>query len=128
MYKRTALGIALAALVAFAGSTAWAGEGDAAAGEKTFRKCKVCHTVEEGGKNKIGPNLFGLFGKTAGTVDGYKYSSAMKESGVVWDETTLDQYLTKPADFIAKTKMRFAGLKSEEDRANVIAYLKRVTQ
>lgn len=98
-------------------------EGDAAAGEKVFRKCKACHATEEG-KNKIGPSLHGVVGREAGAVDGYKYSSAMADSGLVWDEETLDAFLEKPKDVISKTKMTFAGLRKEEDRADVIAYLK----
>ena len=97
--------------------------GDAAAGEKVFKKCKACHTLEEG-KNRVGPSLAGVVGRAAGTVEGYKYSKAMKESGLTWDEATLDTFLTKPKDLVKKTKMAFAGLKKEEDRANVIAYLK----
>ena len=97
-------------------------------GEKVFKKCKVCHTEEAGGKNKVGPNLHGLFGRTAGTVEGFKYSDAMTESGIVWSEETLDAYLAKPKEYIPKNKMAFAGIKDEQDRVDLIAYLKEVTQ
>lgn len=110
-----------AALVAF-GSPAMA-DGDAAAGEKVFNKCKACHTLEEG-KNKVGPSLHGVIGRAAGAVDGFKYSSAMAESGLTWDDETLAKFLAKPKDLIDKTKMSFAGLKKEEDIENVIAYIK----
>ncbi len=102
-------------------------EADLAKGEKIFKKCKTCHSLEEG-KKKQGPHLAGLFGRTAGSVEGYKYSKAMKESGIVWDEETLDAYLTKPKDLVPKTKMAFPGLKKEQDRIDIIAYLKEATQ
>ena len=114
------IGIA-AALGAF-GSPALA-EGDAAAGEKVFKKCKACHSLEEG-KKKVGPSLFGVMGKPAGAVDGFKYSKAMLASGLTWDDETLAKYLTKPKALVPKTKMSFAGLKKEADIANVIAYMK----
>jgi cytochrome c len=98
--------------------------GDVAKGEKVFRKCKTCHTVEKDGKNKVGPNLFGVVGRKAGTVEGFKYSSAMAESGLTWDEATLNKFLEKPKDLVNKSKMVFPGLRKEDDRADVIAYLK----
>ena len=101
-------------------------EGDAAAGEKVFKKCKACHVVDKE-KNRLGPHLIGIMGRASGSVDGYKYSKAMQAAGLTWDETTLDQYLADPKGFIPKNKMAFPGLKKDEDRANVIAYLKEVT-
>lgn len=98
--------------------------GDPAKGEKVFRKCKVCHTVEKDGKHRVGPNLFGVVGRKAGTVEGFKYSSAMAESGLTWNEATLDKFLKKPKDMIKKTKMVFPGLRKDDQRADVIAYLK----
>lgn len=95
---------------------------DAEAGKKVFNKCKVCHTLEEG-QHKIGPSLAGVIGRPAGTAEGFKYSDAMKESGVVWDEASIDKYLADPKGFIPGNKMAFAGLKKEEERANVIAYI-----
>ena len=110
-----------AAMTVSASGAAWAG--DAAAGEKVYKKCKACHALEAG-KNKVGPSLAGIAGSDAGKVEGYKYSKALLESGVVWDDASLDAYLAKPKDFIKGTKMSFAGLKKEEDRANVIEFLK----
>ncbi|MEQ9640949.1 MAG: cytochrome c family protein [Alphaproteobacteria bacterium] len=99
-------------------------DGDAALGEKVFRKCKACHTLENGGKHKIGPNLHGLIGRISGTAKGYKYSKAMKAAGIVWTEANLAAYLAGPKTFVPGNKMPFPGLKKAEDRANVIAYLK----
>ena len=97
--------------------------GDAAAGEKVFRKCKSCHYVDKE-KNKTGPHLVNLIGRTAGSIDGYKYSKAMAGSGLIWDEATLAGFLAKPKSYLKGTKMAFAGLKKDSDIANVIAYLK----
>ncbi len=108
----------------FAGSAL--ADGDAAKGEKVFAKCKACHAVEAG-KNKVGPSLAGLFGRTAGTSAGYNYSDAMKSSGIVWSDETLHKYLEKPKDMVAGTKMAFPGLKAVQDRDDVIAYLKQAT-
>ena len=98
--------------------------GDIEAGEKVFKKCKACHVVDQE-KNKTGPHLVNIFGRAAGSLDSYtKYSTAMKESGIVWNDETLDAYLENPRKYVKGTKMAFGGLKKEEDRLNVIAYLK----
>jgi cytochrome c len=99
---------------------------DAAAGEKVFAKCKACHVANED-KNKIGPSLKGLIGRTAGTHAGFKYSPAMVEAGkggLVWDEAKLSEYLKDPKAMVKGTKMAFVGLKKDDEIANVIAYLK----
>lgn len=98
-------------------------DGDPEEGEKVFRKCKACHTLEEG-KNRVGPSLYGVIGREAGAVEDFKYSEAMMESGLTWDDETLAAYLEKPRDVVPKTKMAFAGLKKEEDIEDVIAYIK----
>lgn len=115
-----------AALLAALSAPAFA-EGDAAAGEKVFRKCKSCHAVGEGASNKVGPHLNGIVGAPIADVEGFKYSDAFlekKAGGFVWDEAALAAYLEKPKEFIAGTKMAFNGLRKDADRANVIAYLK----
>ena len=115
-----ALALALAAAV---GSGTALAEGDAAAGEKVFKKCKVCHSFDPG-KKKIGPHLKDVVGREAGSVEGYKYSKAMAAAKITWDEANLDKFLTKPKAFLKKTKMSFGGLKKEGQRADLIAYLK----
>ena len=117
----------LIAGVVLLGSHAAFAAGDAAAGEKVFRKCKACHSVEAG-KNKVGPTLHGVFGRSAGAVEDFKYSDAMTESGIVWDEETMDTYLANPKKMVPGTRMAFPGLKKEEDRVNVITYLQEATQ
>jgi cytochrome c len=97
--------------------------GDPVAGEKTFAQCKACHQAVAG-KNGVGPSLAGIVGRTAGQVAGFNYSAANKNSGVVWKEETMFEYLEAPQKFMPGTKMAFAGLKKPQDRANVIAYLK----
>jgi len=103
-------------------------EGDAAAGKKVFKsQCTRCHTIEDGGKNKVGPNLFGVFGGTAGVrVASFekRHSKVMKESGVVWNEETLDGFLAAPKKFMPKNRMAYGGVKKDGDRENLIAYLK----
>jgi cytochrome c len=97
-------------------------EGDADAGKAVFAKCGVCHSVKEG-ENKIGPSLHGVVGRPSHSIDSFNYSDAFKAYNVTWDEPTLDHYLTDPRGTVPGTKMIFVGLKKDEDRANVIAYL-----
>ncbi len=99
--------------------------GDISKGKKLAKKCKSCHTMNEGGKNRLGPNLFDILGKPAGGVEGYKYSKAMIAfgDGKTWTAESLDAYVTKPKDLVPGTKMKYPGLKKEADRANLIAYL-----
>lgn len=100
---------------------AWA-EGDAAKGAKVFKKCASCHAVEEG-KNKLGPTLFGVVGREAGAVEGFKYSKGLVSAGIVWDEASLTHFLKSPKKFIKGTKMAFAGIRKEKDMSNLLAYL-----
>jgi len=119
-----AFGVALVA-AALVGPAAYAG--DAAKGQKVFNKCKACHEVATE-KNKVGPHLRGLFGRTAGTVEGFAYSDEMKALGIVWSEETLKPYLVDPKAVVPKGKMAFAGLKKEEELEDVIEYLKEATK
>jgi len=96
---------------------------DLAKGEKLFRSCKSCHTIAQDGKRKSGPNLFGIVGKPVATTDGFKYSSALKEYGGVWDVSRLDAFLTKPRAEVKGTKMGYSGMKKAGDRINLIAFL-----
>lgn len=99
----------------------------AAEGEKVFKKCKACHQVGEGAQNRVGPTLNGIVDHPAGVVEGFKYSKAMAEAaegGLVWTEDELAAFLAKPKDYMKKTKMSFVGLRSDEEIAAVIAYLK----
>jgi|SRR3954447_10294420 cytochrome c len=97
---------------------------DLAAGENSFKKCLPCHSVGPDAKNKVGPVLNGLDGRKSGTVEGYSYTEANKNSGITWDEATFKEYITDPRAKIPGTKMVFAGIKNENERANLWAYLK----
>ena len=97
---------------------------DAAAGEKIFAQCRACHQIGESAKNAVGPVLNGLFGRKAGTVEGYSYSPANKNSGITWDEATFREYIKDPKAKIPGTKMIYAGLKDEQRINDLIAYLK----
>ena len=118
-------GIILAAGAALISTSAYAVDGDAAAGEQVFRKCAACHNVEDD-RNKVGPHLINVFGRTPGTVEGFRYSKAMTafgEEGNVWDAETMAAYFADPRGYVRGNRMAFAGLKSEEEIANVLAYL-----
>jgi len=95
----------------------------AADGAKIFKKCAACHSIVQGGANKIGPALWSVLGRKAGSVSGYKYSKAMLAHGKPWSFEEMDGFLTKPKDWIKGTKMSFAGLKNAKDRAAVILYM-----
>ena len=98
-------------------------DGDVEAGKNVFKKCHACHNVGEGAKNSVGPELNGIVGRKAGSVEGYAYSEANKGSGITWDVATLDVYLKDPKAKVPGTKMAFPGLPNDKDRADVIAYL-----
>jgi cytochrome c len=121
------LRLAGAVTIIFLGMAASAlAEGDAAKGKTVFTKCMACHENQKG-VNRVGPTLKGVVGRKAASVEGFKYSDAMKAKGaegVVWDEATLAIYLPDPKAFVPKTKMVFPGLKKPEDVADIIAYLK----
>ena len=97
--------------------------GDISHGEKVFKKCAACHSIVKGGKNNIGPALYNVVGRKVGSIDDYKYSKAMSGHGKEWTFEELNGYLIKPAKWIKGTKMAFAGLRKEKDRASVIKYL-----
>lgn len=97
---------------------------DAAAGEKAYAQCRSCHQVGETAKNTVGPILNGFIGQKAGTREGYSYSSAMKDSGLTWDEATFSSYIQNPRAKVPGTKMIYAGLKDEKRIADLLAFLK----
>ena len=99
-------------------------DSDAKKGLKLFKKCKSCHTVEEGGKNKVGPNLWNVVGRAKGSVAGFTYSSAITELGGGWSYSDLDKFLAAPKTFAKGTKMSFAGIKKASDRAAVLLSLR----
>jgi len=97
---------------------------DAAAGEKVFAQCRACHQIGETAKNAVGPVLNGVIGRKAGTVEGYSYSPANKNSGITWDEATFSEYIKDPKAKVPGTKMIFAGVKDEQRIKDLLAYLK----
>jgi cytochrome c len=113
----------LAAAAAVSGIAPAAAQ-DVAAGQKVFAKCRACHQVGPTAKNMVGPKLNGLFGRKAGTIEGFSYSEANKKSGVVWDEKIFADYIRDPKKFMPGTKMVFVGLAKDKDIADVTAYLK----
>ncbi len=116
--------LTLAAGVAFAALAGTAlAAGDPAAGEKVFAKCKACHQVGEGAKNAVAPELNGIDGRKAGSVEGYNYSEAMKNSGITWNEASFKEFVKNPKAKVPGTKMIFQGLASEKDQDDVWAYL-----
>ena len=97
--------------------------GDVTSGEKIFKKCAACHSIKKGGKNKIGPALYNVVGRAVGGVDDYKYSKALTSYGKEWTFEELNGFLQKPASYLKGTKMSYAGLRKEKDRASIIKYL-----
>ena len=100
---------------------------DADMGTRQFIVCQACHSTMSGGPNKVGPNLYGSMGSPAAQVEGFFYSAALTESGIVWDAAALDQWIESPAAMVPGTTMVFAGVRDPEQRANLIAYLQKVT-
>ncbi len=97
---------------------------DLSNGEAKFAVCRSCHTVAQGGEDGVGPNLFGVFGRKAGSKDGYNYSDGLKAAGWTWDAEHLDKWITNPQAMVSGTKMTFVGMPDANDRRDVIAFLK----
>ena len=116
-------GFILVAVLAVAGAGEVRAQ-DASAGEKVFGVCKMCHQIGEGAKNAVGPVLNGVIGRKAGSVAGYSYSAANKDSGITWDEATFREYIKDPKAKVPGTKMIYAGLKDEQKTNDLVAFLK----
>ena len=116
--------VAAVALLLLPRSPALGADGDPTRGEQIYHRCQGCHSIDA---NRVGPRHAGLFGRRAGSLDDYSYSDAMRAAGIVWDATTLDQFLAAPRKFIPGTKMPFAGIPDAQERADLIAYLKQAT-
>jgi len=121
--RRTAFAIVMAA-AALAAAVPPSAAQDPAAGERVFAQCRACHQVGESAKHAVGPILNGLFGRKAGTFEGYSYSEANRTSGIVWDEASFRDYIRNPRASMPGTKMVYAGLKDEQRITDLIAYLK----
>jgi len=103
---------------------------DADAGQRVFNQCRACHTVEQGGRNGVGPNLYGVFDRRAGAVEGFRYSAPMRakaEEGLTWNEANLRAYIINPKAVVPAGSMAFAGLRNEQQLNDLIAYLRRAT-
>jgi cytochrome c len=99
---------------------------DAAAGQRVFNQCRACHTIDAGGRNGVGPNLHGVVGRPAGSIQGFRYSANMRQladGGLTWTTENLNRYLTNPKDLVPQGSMAFAGIRNDEQRASLIAYL-----
>jgi cytochrome c len=115
----------LAAAFAFAPLTASAQ--DAEAGQRVFNQCRACHTINSGGRNGVGPNLWGMYERRAGAVEGFRYSANMRtlaDGGLAWNEENLRRYLTNPKDLVPQGSMAFNGIRNEEQLTNLIAWLR----
>jgi cytochrome c len=124
---RVVSGVALVALSLVLGSAAALADGDPEKGRQSFNKCKACHSLEEG-KNLIGPSLYGIVGRKAGTVPKFSYSKGMAELGVTWDAETMRKYLHNPKAMVPNTKMIFAGIPKDSEIDDLLAYLKEATK
>lgn len=116
--------LALAGALACLFAPAAASAQDAAAGERVYAQCRACHQIGPSAKNVVGPLLNGLFGRKAGTIEGYSYTAANKNSGIVWDDAAFAEYIRDPKAMIPGTKMVYAGLKDEQRVRDLIAFLK----
>jgi cytochrome c len=126
--RQTILAAVAAIMLAAAAGGASAQEGNPDEGQEVFKKCRACHDVGPDAKNKVGPLLNNIIGRKAGTIEGFEYTPANKDSGAVWTEEVLFKYLENPLAFMPGTKMAFAGLKDPQDRRDVIAYLKKFSK
>jgi cytochrome c len=120
--------ISMLAASPFSFAAAFAQSADVDAGRVVFNRCKICHTVDAGGRHTLGPNLHGIYGRKAATIEGFAYSEALKNSEITWDDETLARYLKDPKDAIPGNRMAFPGVKNEREMADLLAYLKDATK